>query len=141
HLSRWARREQRAGIWLMSTTTVSNSASLASSATFRTFAIVFAIATPVIYTVCDMMNWPLFTYHPGTNRVDLGWAAAVRDQGPAVYWYGWTATTLLASAVFGFLAALLPQSVTQRIPLALVWLVPVVVLPVLIYSLRFFWRF
>ncbi len=32
------------------------------------------MATPVLYVVCDMMNWPLFTYHPGTNRVDLGWA-------------------------------------------------------------------
>ena len=124
----------------MSTTTVSGSASLASSAAFRTFAIVFAIATPVIYVACDMMNWPLFTYHPGTNRVDLGWSAAVRDQGPAMYWYGWTATTLLASGALGFLAALLPPSLTQRIPLALTWIVPIVVLPILVYSLRFFWR-
>ena len=68
---------------------------------FRTFATVFAIATPVLYVICDMMNWPLFTYHPGTNRVDLGWAAAVQDQGPAMYWYGWTATTLLGAAVLG----------------------------------------
>ena len=52
----------------------------------------FAIATPVIYTVCEMRNWPLFTYHPGTNKVDLFWAAAVKDEGPAMYWYGWTAT-------------------------------------------------
>ena len=82
----------------MSTTTqaapATRSASLASSVAFRNFAIVFAIATPIIYVICEMRNWPLFTYHPGTNRVDLGWAAAVRDQGPAMYWYGWTASTL-----------------------------------------------
>jgi len=128
----------------MSTTTQvapgARSAALASSATFRTFAIVFAIATPVIYTVCDMMNWPLFTYHPGTNRVDLGWARAVPNEGPAMYWYGWTASTLLASAALGFLATLLPQNLTRRIPLALTWLLPIVVLPILVYSLKFFWR-
>lgn len=124
----------------MSTTTASGTASLASSVTFRTFAVVFAISTPVIYTVCDMMNWPLFTYHPGTNRVDLGFARPVPNEGPAMYWYGWTASTLLASAVLGFLVTLLPQKVTRRIPLSLVWILPIVVLPILIYSLKFFWR-
>ena len=44
--------------------------SLASSAAFRTFAVVFAIAAPIIYVTCEMRNWPLFTYHPGTNRFD-----------------------------------------------------------------------
>jgi len=124
----------------MSTTTVPGTASLAASATFRTFATVFAIATPIIYVVCELQNWPLFTYHPGTNRLDLGWAPPVRNEGPAMHWYGWTATTLLASAALGVLATLLPQSVTRRIPLSLVWIVPVAMLPVLIYSLKFFWR-
>lgn len=128
----------------MSTTTqapVSTQAtSLANSAAFRTFAAVFAIATPVIYVVCEMRNWPLFTYHPGTNRVDFGWAAAVRDEGPAMHWYGWTANTLLGSAVLGLIAAKLPESLTRRIPLALVWILPLAAIPVLIYALRFFWR-
>ena len=128
----------------MSTTTEvragTQAPSLASSATFKTFALVFAIATPIIYVACEMQNWPLFTYHPGTNRLNLGWAAAVRDEGPAMYWYGWTASTLLAAAVLGFLATLLPPSLTRRIPLSLVWIVPVAALPVLIYSLKFFWR-
>ena len=96
----------------------------------------FAIATPVIYMICDMMNWPLFTYHPGTNRVDLGWAAAVRDQGPAMYWYGWTATTLIGAAVLGGLASLLPENAVRKIPLSLVWILPLAVLPVLIYALN-----
>lgn len=125
----------------MSTTTqVAGTSSLASSTTFRTFALVFAMATPVLYVVSDMMNWPLFTYHPGTNRVDLGWAPAVRDEGPAMYWYGWTASTLLGSAVLGLLATLLPDSLTRRIPLSLTWILPIAALPILIYSLKFFWR-
>ena len=127
----------------MSTTTdkpAAASSSLAASVTFRTFAVMFAIATPIIYTICEMWNWPLFTYHPGTNRFDVGWAAAVRDQGPAMHWYGWTANTLIGSAVLGWMAAMLPQHVTRKIPLSLTWIAPLAVIPVLSYALRFFWR-
>lgn len=114
--------------------------SLASSATFRTFALVFAMATPVLYVICDMMNWPLFTYHPGTNRVDLGFARAVPNEGPAMYWYGWSASTLIGAAVLGVLATFLPENVTRKIPLSLTWIPPIVALPILVYSLKFFWR-
>ena len=114
--------------------------SLARSATFRTFATVFAIATPVIYTVCEMANWPLFTYHPGTGRFDFGWAPAVRDEGPAMHWYGWTAATLFGAGVLGLLAAMLPDNVTRRIPLALTWIMPLVAVPFLVYALKFYWR-
>ncbi|MSP46451.1 MAG: hypothetical protein EXQ83_11505 [Xanthobacteraceae bacterium] len=126
----------------MSTTTntPASPGSVAASATFRTFAVVLAIATPVIYTICEMRNWPLFTYHPGINRVDFGWAAAVRDQGPAMYWYGWIANTLIGSAVLGFIATMLPENATRRIPLSLVWILPIVMIPILVYALRFFWR-
>jgi hypothetical protein len=122
------------------TTPSRESSSLASSAAFRTFATVFAIAAPIIYVVCEMRNWPLFTYHPGTDRLDLFYAAARRDEGPAMHWYGWTANTLIGSAVLGFLATLLPESVTRKIPLSLVWIVPLAAVPVLIYALKFFWR-
>jgi hypothetical protein len=112
----------------------------ATSTVFRTFAIVFAIAVPVIYTLCEMRNWPLFTYHPGTNDVNLGWAPSVRDQGPAMHWYGWTATTLIAAGVLGVIATFLPQHIVRKIPLSLVWIVPLAMIPILIYALRFFWR-
>jgi hypothetical protein len=121
-------------------TSATRSASLASSASFRTFATVFAIATPVIYTLCEINNWPLFTYHPGTNRLDLGYTPAVRDMGPAMHWYGWTATTLLGAGVLGWLATLLPENMARRIPLSLTWIAPLLAIPVLIYALRFFWR-
>jgi hypothetical protein len=114
--------------------------SLASSKSFRAFATVFAIATPIIYTVCEVNNWPLFTYHPGTNRIDLGWAAAVKDEGPAMHWYGWTAATLLGAAVLGFIAAKLPESTIRKIPLSAVWILPLAVIPFLVYALKFYWR-
>ncbi len=127
----------------MSTTVqapATTAASLASSATFRTFATVFAIATPIIYTACEMQNWPLFTYHPGSNRIDLGWAPAVKDEGPAMYWYGWIATTLIGAAILGMLATMLPEKLVRSIPLSLVWIVPLAMVPILVYALRFFWR-
>ena len=47
---------------------------------------------------------------------------------------------MLLVALLGGLAALLPENIRNKIPLALAWLVPVVLLPVLIYSLKFYWR-
>ena len=120
-------------------TTAGSAAALASSSKFRTFAIVFGVATAVLYVLCDTRGWPLFTYHPGTDRVEWGWSPARRDEGPAMYWYGWIATSMLGAAILGGLATLLPESTARRIPLALVWLVPVLAVPVLIYSLMFFW--
>jgi hypothetical protein len=35
---------------------------------------------------------------------------------------------------------MLPERIGRKIPLALVWVVPVLLTPVLIYSLKFFWR-
>ena len=130
----------------MSSTTDVRSASqtqaspLATSAAFKKFAVVTAVVTPIIYVACEMQNWPLFTYHPGTNRVDLGWAAAVRNEGPAMHWYGWTATTLIGAGVLGMLATMLPEKLARSISLSLVWIVPLAMIPILIYALRFFWR-
>ena len=128
----------------MSTTTQTaapaQAASLASSTAFRTFATVFAIATPVIYVTCEMANIPLFTYHPGTGNMNFGWAPAVKDEGPAMHWYGWTLTTLLGAGALGLAAAMLPASLTRKIPLALTWIMPLVAVPILIYALRFYWR-
>jgi hypothetical protein len=113
--------------------------SWASSTRFRTFAITFAIVGPVIYMVCLQMNWPLFTFHPATNRIVWGWEAARSGEGPNMTWYGWTAMTLLVGTVVSFLATLLPESMTRRIPLILVWLLPILAIPYLIYDLRQWW--
>jgi hypothetical protein len=119
---------------------VARASSLASSATFRTFAVVFAIATPIIYVICEMRNWPLFTYFPASGRVTLGWAPGTEAEGPAMHWYGWTAVMLIGSALLGAIATMLPESMTRRIPLWLIWVLPLAAIPVLIYALRFYWR-
>jgi hypothetical protein len=121
------------------TNTTAASKSVASSTGFKTFAIVFGFGTAALYVLCDMMNWPLFTYHPATNQVDLFYASPRRGEGPAMYWYGWTATSLVGAAVLGVLATFLPEHITRKIPLALVWIIPVLAIPLLFYSLMPFW--
>jgi hypothetical protein len=129
----------------MSTTTQAAAgipaSSLAGSTAFERFAIVCAVATPILYVIIELANWPLFTYHPGTGRVDLGLAPPIKNEGPVMYWYGWTATMLIASGVLGLIGAALPQSVVRKIPLSLIWILPLLAIPILIYTLRSFWRF
>jgi len=107
---------------------------------FGSFALVFGIFFAILYVICDMAALPMFTYHPGTDRIDFGFARPRRDEGPAMYWYGWLASSALGASILGALAALLPGKARSKIPLALAWVVPVVLLPVLIYSLKFYWR-
>lgn len=105
-----------------------------------TFALVFGISFAILYVICDMAALPLFTYHPGTDRIDFGYTPARRDEGPAMYWYGWIATSALGAFILGLVAAMLPERIGSKIPLALAWIVPIVLLPILIYSLKFYWR-
>ncbi|MGZ8434341.1 MAG: hypothetical protein ACXW6T_08295 [Candidatus Binatia bacterium] len=117
----------------------SASKSLASSTAFKTFAIVFGFTTATLYVLCDLLGWPLFSYHPATNRVELFYAPPRKGEGPVMYWYGWTATSMLGATVPGVLATFLPEQVTRKIPLALVWIIPVLAIPLLFYSLMPFW--
>jgi hypothetical protein len=116
-----------------------NRAAFVTSAKFRTFAIVFSISAAVLYVLCDLLGLPLFTYHPATGRLEWGYALPRRGEGPVMYWYGWTLTTLLGAAALGLLATLLPESAVRKIPLALVWLAPLLAVPLLVYSLMPFW--
>jgi hypothetical protein len=112
---------------------------LAASARFKTFAIVFSITAPILYVLCELLSLPLFTYHPATNRVDLGWAPGRSGEGPAMYWYGWTATMLIVSTALGWLATLLPERAINKVPLALIWILPVLALAPLAWALMPFW--
>jgi hypothetical protein len=120
------------------TTTTSTPTQTPSSAIGK-FALVFSIAFTVTYVVCLFKGWPLFTFHPATNRLAWGYEAARRGEGPAMYWYGWTVVCLIVSSILGFLATLLPDHVAKRIPAALVWILPVLAFPLLLYSLMPFW--
>jgi hypothetical protein len=125
-----------------SPTTTSTSAAptwLAASTKFKTFAVTFAIASPIFYLICVSLNLPLFTYHPAVNRIDFLWSPPRSGEGPAMYWYGWTLSVIVSGAIVSFVAAMLPERVTRRIPLYLVWVLPILGVVLLVYSLWEFW--
>jgi len=124
----------------MSSAAKSSASSLAASARFGTFAIVFSLTAPIVYVACEIFGLPLFTYHPATNRFDFGWAAGRSGEGPAMYWYGWVATMLIACTVLGWLATLLPERLIKMIPLALIWILPILAMVPLAWALKPFWE-
>lgn len=98
-----------------------------TSPRFRTFALVFGIAVAVLYVICDLAALPMFTYHPGTGRLDPGFAPARRDEGPAMYWYGWIATSALGAMIVSALALAVPQS-WNRLWSGWTWVIPTAVI-------------
>ena len=69
------------------------------------------------------------------NKIGWGWEPAPSGEGPAMYWYGWSANVVVVAAILGLLATLLPSNVVKKIPLTLTWLLPIVSLPIVIYTL------
>jgi hypothetical protein len=129
----------------MSTTTTTGartgpaSSSLAASSKFKTFATTFSISGPVVYCVIQYLNWPLVTFWPATNRLVWGYEGPRSGEGPNMLWYGWTLTTILIAAALGIIAMMLPERITGKIPLALVWIFPILAIPYVIYSLMPWW--
>ena len=119
--------------------TTASASALAASSKFKAFATTFSISGTVIYCVIQYLNWPLVTFHPATDRLVWGYEAARAGEGPNMLWYGWTLTTILIAAALGFVAMMLPERVTNRIPLSLVWIFPILAIPYVIYSLMPWW--
>jgi hypothetical protein len=113
--------------------------SLAASSKFKTFALAFSTSGAAVYCIVQFFNWPLFTFHPATNRVVWGYEGPRPGEGPNMLWYGWTATAILIAAAIGIIAMLLPERITSRIPLALMWLLPILAIPYIVYSLLPWW--
>ncbi len=113
---------------------------LAASRKFKAFATTFSITGPVAYCLCVYFNLPVFTYFPAIGRFAWGVAPVQSGTGPNMLWYGWTLTTILIAGGLGIIAMMLPERVTNKIPLFLVWLVPILSIPYVVYSLMFWWR-
>lgn len=111
----------------------------AGSSRLRSFTLVFSLLFPLAYAISDFMGLPLFTWYPAVERLEWGLAQPSSQDGPAMYWYGWVATCLIVCSLAGGLASLLPGRVAAKLPMALVWLLPLVALAVLAWKLMPFW--
>jgi hypothetical protein len=92
------------------------------SRAFAAFAIVFAVVYPIAYAISVWNNFALFTYHPALNEFGMGVQKA--KDGPAMYWYGWMATSAIVGGIAGVVACLVPGRMAQRLWPGLAWLVP-----------------
>jgi hypothetical protein len=109
---------------------------MTASPKFPIFVIAFGLGVAVLYTVLEVMTWAGFTYFPASGRIALGTLPPSRDEGPAMYWYGWTVLALAGGLVIGILATVLPENLAKRISANLLWIVPLVAFVVLGYGLR-----
>jgi hypothetical protein len=100
-----------------------------------TFTMVFSIAYAVLYLLSVEYNWALFTYHPALET----FGALVQkpiDGGPAMYWYGWLATSALGALAAAGLACAMPVGFGNRIWFSLAWAVPLAAMFAFVYILR-----
>jgi hypothetical protein len=121
-----------------STTTPPTSA-LAASRRVRAFATTFSISGPVVYCAVQYLNYPLFTYWPAVHRFVWGYGAASDNDGPNMLWYGWSVTAVIICTALGIVAMFMPEHITKKLPLWLVWLLPILAIPYVVYSLMPWW--
>ena len=105
-----------------------------------TGAAVFAASFGILYGSCDVFRWPLFSYYPVTGRTAWGWTPETADDGPAMYWYGWIASSFLGALACDMAAMGLPSGLRQRISLHVSWVIPLIMVPIMAYTLRVYWR-
>jgi|SRR4051812_34207768 hypothetical protein len=98
------------------------------------FAITFAAAYAVLYVLSIEYNLALFTYHPATGEF-YPFVKPAADQ-PAMYWYGWLATSTLGALAIAAIASSLPVGLTARVHPAWSWAVPMAAMLVFSYILR-----
>lgn len=98
---------------------------------FKVFSILFGI----VYTLAFYCNYTVFHYYPVLREFHLG-VLPLKTAGPPINWYAWVASAAAVSAVAAFAV---PRRWAERLPPALSWVLPaLLLLVVLIYEKRWF---
>ncbi len=98
---------------------------------------VFSIAFAVLYVLAMENNWALFTYLARAR--EFHWLVATPPTpraGPAMYWYGWLATSALGAAIVAAAAYVIRTERAARLWRVLSWAVPLAALLALVFILR-----
>jgi hypothetical protein len=94
---------------------------------------IFSIIFGVIYMVAFYYDLALFRYYPEVR--EFHWLRH-DNLGVVILWYGWIATSTLASAAIAFAV---PKSLADRLWPGWAWIIPMaVVVAMLIYERRWF---
>ena len=94
---------------------------------------IFSIVFGVFYFVSFYYDLALFRYYPEVSQFHF-----LRNDrlGVVILWYGWIATSALASAAIAFAV---PRSLAERLSPRWAWIIPMaVVVGMLIYERRWF---
>jgi hypothetical protein len=105
-----------------------------SGRTFAVFSVAFAAAYAVLYVISIQYNLALFTYHPASE--EFHWLVKPAADQPAMYWYGWLATSALGALAFAMIVSSLPAALTVRLWPGWSWAVPLAVMIFFGYILR-----
>jgi hypothetical protein len=98
------------------------------------FVITFAAAYAILYVLSVQYNLALFTYHAATE--EFYFLVKPASEGPAMYWYGWLATSGLGALAIATLVSRLPAVSTNRLWLGCSWSVPLAIMFVFVFILR-----
>jgi len=98
------------------------------------FVTIFAAAYAVLYVFSVQYNLALFTYHAATE--EFYFLVKPASEGPAMYWYGWLATSALGALAIAALTTWLPSGLINRLWSGLSWTVPLAVMGVFVFILR-----
>ena len=99
-----------------------------------TFTIIFGVAYAILYLLSVENNWALFTYHPALE--EFGLLVQKPKDGPAMYWYGWIATSALGALAVAAVAASIPAAALNRLWSGLAWAIPLAAMFAFVYILR-----
>ena len=107
-----------------------------SNSSFTRVFPIFAAAFAVIYVIVEQQNWPAFTYHPRVGEWEWLRQSARAANSPAMHWFGWIATTVIAAVAVS--AAALPLTKGREPPVWIGWAVPLAVMVLFVYLFRNF---
>ena len=106
----------------------------------QTGVILFSATFAVFYGLCDVYRWPLFSYYPATGLMAWGWTPETAEDGPAMYWYGWVSSSALGALVCAWVGASSPDWVRRWVSPHWAWVLPLLMVPVMAYTLNVYWR-
>ena len=100
------------------------------------FCVVFSVVYSLTYLLAVKKNLALFTYHPALE--EFGALVEPPRDGPAMYWYGWMATSLIAALIAAALTRFIPERLAGRLWSGWSWAAPIASMLVFVYMLSGF---